>query len=77
MILFEQILFQEIVNLQTERAVQFSVVEHMKHGEQRETWTARYSSAPVEVFETQYLQHKEIRFSNYLTGTTKHIFKVF
>lgn len=77
MILSEQILFQEIVNLQTERAVQFSVVKHMKNGEQQETWTARYSTAPVEVFETQYLQRKEIRFSNYFTGTTKHIFEVF
>lgn len=75
--LFEQILFQEIVNLQIERAVQFSVVKHIKNGEIQETWTARYSTTPVEVFETQYLQCKEICFSNYLTGTTKHIFEVF
>lgn len=62
--LFEQILFQEIVNLQTERAIQFSVVKHMKNKEQQETWTVRYRSSPVEVFETQYPQCKEIHFSN-------------
>lgn len=62
--LFEQILFQEIVNLQTKRAIQFSVVKHMKNKEQQETRTTRYSSAPVEVFEAQYPQCKEIHFSN-------------